>query len=48
MAQAESKMTVAKAIALWKINSGVMGIEGQLDNNYRNITLRNLAFILNR
>ena len=31
MAQAESKMTIGKAIALWKINSGVQGIEGDLD-----------------
>lgn len=28
MAQSEAKMTVSKAIALWKINSGVQGIEG--------------------
>ena len=31
MAQAESRMTVAKAIAIWKVNSEVCGIEGQLE-----------------
>ena len=46
MAQAESRMTVAKSLAIWKRNSEVMSIEGQLENNYRNTSLRNLVFIL--
>jgi hypothetical protein len=39
-------MTVAKAIALWKRNSEVMGIEGQMENNHRNNVLRALEHIL--
>ena len=39
-------MTVAKANALWKRNSEVMGIEGQMENNHRNNVLRSLAHIL--
>lgn len=41
-------MTIAKAIALWKRNSEVMGIEGQLENNYRNNLMRGLESIMSR
>jgi hypothetical protein len=43
MAQAESRMTVAKAIALWKANSGVCGIEGQLEAQHKTVSLARMA-----
>lgn len=39
MAQAESKMTIGKAIALWKINSGVQGIAGHLEQSFKNLNI---------
>lgn len=48
MAQAESKMTIGKAIALWKINSGVQGIEGDLDQSYKNLNILKLVQILDK
>ena len=32
MAQVEAQMTLSKALALWKNNTGVMDIDGALDN----------------
>ena len=37
MAQAEAKMTIGKAIALWKYNTDVQGIGGNLDQSYKNL-----------
>ena len=39
MAQFESQMTLSKALALWKNNTGVVDIDGALENQYRNLTL---------
>lgn len=43
MAQVEAKMTVKKAIAIWKYKSGVHGINAMLENNYRDLTLHIFA-----
>jgi len=32
MAQVEAQMTLSKALALWKNNTGVMDIDGALEN----------------
>lgn len=48
MAQSEAKMTVQKAVAIWKQNSGVKGIDGLLEHKYRNFTLIRLSEILTR
>jgi hypothetical protein len=46
MAQVEANMTLSKALALWKNNTGVMDIDGALDNQYRNLTLLKFQTIL--
>ena len=38
-------MTLPKALALWKNNTGVMDIDGALENQYRNLTLLKLEAI---
>ena len=48
MAQAESKMTLTKALALWKVNSEIQGIDGQLEHLYRDLTLAKLASLLGK
>lgn len=48
MAQTESRMTLQKALVLWKHNSGVQGIEGLLEKRYKNLTLEKLSKILSR
>jgi hypothetical protein len=48
MAQTESRMTLQKAMALWKHNSEVQGIEGLLEKRFRNLTLIKLSKILSR
>ena len=44
----EAKMTVKKAIAIWKYNSGVHGINEMLDNNYKDVTLHRFALTLKK
>jgi len=41
-------MTVSKAIALWKVNSGVVPIEKQLDHNYKSVVLTQFVSSLER
>jgi hypothetical protein len=48
MAQSESRMSIQKAIAIWKHNSEVQGIDGILEHKYRNLTLIRLNEILTR
>jgi hypothetical protein len=48
MAQAESKMTVAKAIALWKMNSGVITIDGELDLQYKKVAINKMVLTLSK
>lgn len=48
MAQAEAKMTLPKALVLWKINSGVQGLDGQMEHLYRDLTLTKLASLLGK
>lgn len=48
MAQVEAKMTVKKAIAIWKWKSGVHGINEILDSNYRDMTLHRLGQTLKK
>jgi hypothetical protein len=35
-------MTIAKAMSIWKINSGTQGIEEDLERQFKNITLLKL------
>ena len=48
MAQAESRMTISKAMAIWKMNSETQGIEMDLERQYRNGIVCRLAQILER
>ena len=48
MAQSESRMTIQKAIVIWKHNSEVQGIDGILEHKHRNLTLIRLKEILSR
>ena len=48
MAQPESRMTVQKAVVIWKHNTGVQGIDGVLEQKYRNLTLTRFSEILSR
>lgn len=43
MAQAESRMTISKAMAIWKMNSETQGIEMDLERQYRNGIICRLA-----
>lgn len=46
MAQMEARMTVSKAIAIWKANSGVVGLTGELDNAHKVVRLHTMVLIL--
>lgn len=48
MAQVEAKMTVKKAIAIWKYKSGTHGINEILDNNYRDVALLRFCLTLKK
>ena len=49
MSMAESgNFTVQKALAQWKLKSGVMTIERSLDHAYRDITLIKLTATLEK
>lgn len=39
MAQVESRMTISKAMALWKVNSEVQGIDKQMENVHKDIII---------
>jgi len=48
MATAVSRMSVPKALALWKHNSGVVTIDGALELSYRDQALNRFAALLKR
>lgn len=48
MSQVESRMTVSKAIAIWKVNSEVQGIESQINSNYRDLCLQKLVLTIRK
>lgn len=41
-------MTVSKALALWKVNSEVQGIDRQMESSYKDIVVSRFTHILHK